>query len=100
MTKRRPKTTTASRDRRKKSNAEYFIAIGAGDDDSVSLEVDATRAEHEVSLPASPLDPLGEGLGTGGEVSIAAVDRPDREPARAREAAREARLAAGIERDS
>src|SRR5262245_39294322 len=52
------------------------------------------------SLSASPVDLLGEGLGAGVEVGVAAVDRPDGEQARDREKAPDARLAVDIERDS
>ena len=39
-------------------------------------------AEQGVSLPASPVDLLGEGLRAGVEGGVAAVDRPDGELAR------------------
>src|SRR3954447_21561075 len=54
--------------------------------------------EEEVSLPASRVDLLDEGLLAGVESGVAAVDRPDGVPARDREGAPEARLAVGIER--
>src|SRR5262245_28458486 len=38
----------------------------------------------EVSLPTSPVDLLGEELGAGIEVGVAAVNRPDGEPAHTR----------------
>src|SRR5262245_14267245 len=48
-------------------DTDGLIVVGAVDDDGVSLEVGPTRAEHGVSLPASPVHLLGEGLGTGVE---------------------------------
>src|SRR5436309_11348620 len=54
-------------------DTDGLLAVDAVDDDGVSRGVGLTRAEHGVSLLASPVDLLGEGLGTAGEVRIAAV---------------------------
>src|SRR5262249_57954042 len=79
-------------------DTDGLLGVGAVDNDSVSPEVGPTRAEPGVSLPASWVDLLGEGLGAGVEGGVAAVDGPDGEPPRAREGAPEARLAVRIER--